>query len=279
MRSQDLRKSRFVFRALPSKLALIGEQAKIAIVAKDFLGARMNSDLMSTIESMNHQADTAAILDIMYGAINRYGFNRFIVSGLPDRGMDVRPFVLLSGWSDEWYERYVSQDYVHFDPVARHCFSTTTPFDWADAPFDADNDRPARRVMEEARDFDMDDGFCVPVHMEGGMQGVVSLVGCTKHLSETDRLELHMLSLYAHGRLRYLNTEASEYAPRRAITQREAEVLKWAACGKTASDIAEITGLSVRTINQHCENAQKRLGTNNRLHTVVEAIRHKLITL
>jgi LuxR family quorum sensing-dependent transcriptional regulator len=234
---------------------------------------------MSTIESIQRQTDSAGILDIIYDTIADYGFERFIVSGLPDRGMDVRPFVLLSGWSDEWYDRYTSLGYVHLDPVARHCFSTTLPFDWSDAPYDHESDLPARRVMEEARDFGMDEGFCVPIHMEGGMQGVVSLVGNTKDLDDKSRLELHMLALYAHGQLRFLNTLRNEPGSRRAITPREAEVLKWAAAGKTASEIAAITGLSERTVNQHCENAQKRLGTNNRLHTVVEAIRHKLIAL
>ena len=240
---------------------------------------QVNADLMSTIEAIQKQSDSAGILDIIYETIGEYGFERFIVSGLPDRGLDVRPFVLLSGWPDEWYERYTSLGYVHLDPVARHCFSTTLPFDWSDAPYDRKADLPARRVMEEAHDFGMDEGFCVPIHMEGGMQGVVSLVGGNKDLSDKDRLELHMLALYAHGQLRYLNTKESAVKSRRAITPREAEVLKWAAVGKTASDIATITGLSERTVNQHCENAQRRLGTNNRLHTVVEAIRHKLIVL
>lgn len=239
----------------------------------------MNADLMSTIEGIQHQTTVNAILDIMNRAIGNYGFERFIVSGLPDPGMDVRPFVLLSGWKDEWYERYTGMGYVHLDPVARHCFSTALPFDWSEAPYDRENDGPARRVMEEARDFGMDEGFCVPVHMEGGMQGVVSLVGNPGHLDERGRFELHMLSLYAHGRLRYLNGPAARPKGRRIITPREAEILKWAAAGKTASEIAEITGLTPRTINQHCENAQKRMGTSNRLHTVVEAIRHKLITL
>ena len=239
----------------------------------------MNADLMSTIEAIQKQTKDTGILDIMYDAIDTYGFERFIISGLPDRGVDVRPFVLLSGWNDEWYERYTSLGYVHLDPVARNCFSTTRPFDWSDAPYDHEDDLPARRVMGEARDFGMDEGFCVPIHMEGGMQGVVSLVGDTSELDDKSRLELHMLALYAHGQLRFLNSSRSNLAPRRAITPREGEVLKWVAAGKTASEIADITGLSQRTVNQHCENAQKRLGTNNRVHTVVEAIRHKLITL
>jgi LuxR family quorum sensing-dependent transcriptional regulator len=239
----------------------------------------VNADLMTTIAAIQHQHESAGILDIMYKAIGGYGFERFIVSGLPDRGMDVRPFVLLSGWAEEWYTRYTELGYVHLDPVARHCFSTTLPFDWSDAPYDREGDLPARRVMEEARAFNMDEGFCVPIHMEGGMQGVVSLVGDTSQLDDKDRLELHMLALYAHGQLRFLNSGRGSNMSRRAITNREGEVLKWVAAGKTASEIASITGLSQRTVNQHCENAQKRLGTNNRVHTVVEAIRHKLISL
>lgn len=234
---------------------------------------------MSTIEAIQQQTQSAGVLEIIYDTIENYGFQRFIISGLPDHGVDVRPFVLLSGWSDEWYERYVSLGYVDVDPVARNCFSATRPFDWSEAPYDREADLPARRVMDEARDFGMAEGFCVPIHMEGRMQGVVSLAGDASQLDAKRRLELHMLALYAHGQLRFLNGRRAEQAPRRTITRREAEVLKWVAAGKTATEIAEITGLSARTVNQHCENAQHRLGTNNRVHTVVEAIRHKLITL
>ncbi|KQN78399.1 LuxR family transcriptional regulator [Devosia sp. Leaf64] len=238
----------------------------------------MNADLMNKIELLQRQEDADGIHKVVSDTIGHYGFERFIISGLPDRGVDVRPFVLLSGWDDEWYKRYTNLGYVHLDPVARNCFATTLPFDWSDAPYDRAGDPQARRVMDEAHDFGMNEGLCVPVHLEGGMQGVVSLVGRTDWLSEQQRLELHMLALYAHGRLRFLNTVQTDRR-RRAISPREAEVLKWVASGKTAADIAEITGLSARTVNQHCENAQRRLGTNNRLHTVVEAIRHKLIAL
>ncbi|GLQ53139.1 LuxR family transcriptional regulator [Devosia nitrariae] len=239
----------------------------------------MNSELMTTIEAVQHQTSGEAIRDILYRAISSYGLDRFIISGLPDRGQDVRPFVLLSGWPDEWYQRYTRLGYVHLDPVARHCFTTTLPFDWSEAGYDPTSDLPAKRVMDEAAEFGMHDGFCIPVHMEGGMQGVVSLVGSTAEVDEHSRLELHMLALYAHGRLRYLNMPGSEQPRRRAITLRESEVLKWAASGKTAGEIAVITGLSERTVNQHCVNAQTKLGTKNRTHTVVEAIRHRLITL
>jgi LuxR family transcriptional regulator, quorum-sensing system regulator BjaR1 len=238
----------------------------------------MHADLMSTIETLQGQDSPEGVHATVLKAIRDYGFEKFIVSGLPDRGMDVRPFVLLSGWDDEWYRRYTGLGYVHADPVARNCFATTIPFDWSSAPYDRRGDAAARRVMDEARDFGMDEGLCIPVHLEGGMQGVVSLVGRTDWLNDKERLDLHVLGLYAHGRLRFLNTFSKKLVPR-IITPREAEVLKWVAAGKTASEIAAITGMSPRTVNQHCENAQHRLGTSNRLHTVVEAIRQKLISL
>lgn len=234
---------------------------------------------MSTIAAIQQQTTSAGIRAIMDKTIVSYGFERFIVSGLPDRGVDVRPFVLLSAWPEAWFERYVSLGYVHFDPVARHCFSTSVPFHWSDVPYDREADLPARRVMDEARDFGLDRGFCVPIHMEGGMHGAVSFVGGPVDLDIQSRMELHMLALYAHGRLRFLNRRNADLMAKRAITAREAEVLKWAASGKTAHEIATITGLTERTVNQHCENAQRRLGTTNRVHTVVEAIRHKLIVL
>ena len=238
----------------------------------------MNADLMTTIAVLQSQDSAQGVHSVVLDTIRNYGFEKFIISGLPDRGVDVRPFVLISGWDDEWYRRYTSLGYVHLDPVARNCFTTTLPFDWSSAPYDREGDLPAARVMDEARDFGMDEGLCVPVHLEGGMQGVVSLVGRTNELTEKERLELHMLALYGHGQLRRLHAVHDQSA-RRAITPREAEVLKWVATGKTASDIADITGLSVRTVNQHCENAQRRLGTSNRLQTVVEAIRYNLISV
>lgn len=236
----------------------------------------MDAEFMNIIDAIQHQQDSRGILAIMHEAISLYGFTGFIISGVPQDDLDVESAILLTGWNPAWYERYISLGYQQYDPVARHCRLTSLPFDWSDAPYDQLNDPMARQVMEEAKSFGMEAGICVPVHIEGTLQGVVSLVGNPEGLTATQRLEIHVLSLYAYGQLRYLNNQAD---PGATLTQREAEVLKWVAAGKTASEIADITGLSARTVNQHCENAQRRLGTSNRVHTVVEAVRRKLIVL
>jgi len=234
---------------------------------------------MASIEALQRQDSTDGVRSVLEGALDRYGFDRFIISGLPDKSKDIRKFVVLSRWDEEWFARYSERDYLKVDPMVRHCFATSLPFDWAAAPYDRENNAAARQMLDEARDFGMTNGICVPLHLENGMQGIFSLVGDPTRLQITERLELQMLSLYTLGQLRFVSTFSAEDTTRRTITPREAEVLKWAAMGKTAGEIAEITGTTVRTVNQHCENAQRRLGTRNRLHTVVEAMRRNLITL
>jgi DNA-binding NarL/FixJ family response regulator len=48
------------------------------------------------------------------------------------------------------------------------------------------------------------------------------------------------------------------------LTQREAEVLVWLAAGKSNRDIAEILGLSSRTIDKYLEQIYAKLGVENR---------------
>ncbi|WEJ33036.1 LuxR family transcriptional regulator [Devosia sp. SD17-2] len=239
----------------------------------------LNSERMASIEALQRQDTAEGVRKVLQKALERYGFHRFVISGLPDSAKDIREYVMLSGWDDEWLGRYTERDYFSVDPLVRHCFTTTLPFDWSSARYDPERDVGTHRMMQDAKEFGMSDGICVPFHMDGGMQAAMSMKGDPKAISPSERLELHMLTVYALGQLRFLNTFSQEGLAQRTITPREAEMLKWAAMGKTAGEIAEITGTSVRTVNQHCENAQRRLGTRNRLQTVVEAMRRNLITL
>jgi len=49
-----------------------------------------------------------------------------------------------------------------------------------------------------------------------------------------------------------------------ALTPRETEVLTWLARGKTNRDIAEILGMSHRTVNKHLEHIFEKLGVETR---------------
>ncbi|MGE8368084.1 response regulator [Cupriavidus sp.] len=66
---------------------------------------------------------------------------------------------------------------------------------------------------------------------------------------------------------------AATSAPPSELTPREAEVMVWVARGKTNRDVAEILGMSPRTVNKHLEHIYEKLGVETRTAAVAAAQR------
>lgn len=93
-------------------------------------------------------------------------------------------------------------------------------------------------------------------------------------------MRLHYLGLTQGGdRLLMLEEERNEHRATRCLTQqlrltrREAEVLNWLCAGKTNRDIAQILGMSPRTVNKHLERIYQKLGIETRASAVAIAMR------
>src|SRR5579871_1058086 len=61
------------------------------------------------------------------------------------------------------------------------------------------------------------------------------------------------------------------------LNDREAETLTWAARGKTSAEIAQIMGLSKRTVDFHIDNAREKLGASTRVEAAIKAATSRLI--
>jgi DNA-binding response OmpR family regulator len=61
------------------------------------------------------------------------------------------------------------------------------------------------------------------------------------------------------------------------LNDREVEVLTWVARGKTSAEIAQIIGLTKRTIDFHIDNARAKLGASTRTEAVIKAASGRLI--
>jgi DNA-binding response OmpR family regulator len=61
------------------------------------------------------------------------------------------------------------------------------------------------------------------------------------------------------------------------LNEREIEVLTWSARGKTSTEIAQILGLTKRTIDFHIDNARTKLGAATRTEAVIKAATGRLI--
>ena len=61
------------------------------------------------------------------------------------------------------------------------------------------------------------------------------------------------------------------------LNDREVEILTWVARGKTSAEIAQIIGLTKRTVDFHIDNARGKLGAATRTEAVIKATTGRLI--
>src|SRR3712207_3235407 len=121
----------------------------------------------------------------MERSFSYFGFENFIMTGLPHPDQRIEGLVLLKKWPLEWYRRYTGKGYDRFDPVIRLCRQTVQPFEWAEASYNPEIDLRAVEVMRGAAEFGMRDGYCLPIHGLNGYEACLSMSG--PHLDLTSR--------------------------------------------------------------------------------------------
>jgi DNA-binding response OmpR family regulator len=113
----------------------------------------------------------------------------------------------------------------------------------------------------------------------GGVDYVVKPVRIAEVLA---RLGTHVRNARAAREAQALMQRASDPHPdaacasrleEAALTPRETEVLAWLAKGKTNRDIADILGMSHRTVNKHLEHIFEKLGVETRAAAAALATR------
>lgn len=230
-------------------------------------------DFISTISA---EPDLDRMLVRLREVAGEFGFDSFLLASVPDPGRPIDGHLMLSGWDVDWLERYVHEDYIQIDPVARHLRTAVDPFAWSEAIGNRPLSAAARRIMDEAASIGMRDGFCIPLWDLDGQRSVLSLATERVELSQGERGVLHLIGMYAQNRARELLGRPP--APRAvSLSPRERECLQWTAAGKTSWEISTILDLSRNTTEDYIAQATRKLGASNRTQAVAEGIRRGLI--
>jgi len=177
----------------------------------------------------------------------------------------------------EWVQRYMDRNYHAINPVVRKILRTkTAAFRWNTLePEGYLNAKRGRRVLQEAKEFGIHDGFVCPiVHTNGDM---VIVTFCGDVLDDDPRLvpSLHLIALYYHRRFKELQGLDKSAVP--LLTPREEKCLTLAARGKTDWEISEILSISESTVRTYIERAKQKFGVATKIQAIVAARRHLLI--
>ncbi|MFE1597958.1 helix-turn-helix transcriptional regulator [Methylobacterium sp. ID0610] len=190
---------------------------------------------------------------------------------------DRRPTVFIGTYPDEWARRYYARNYILHDPAVRGIGERASGFSWSDPGLYAPDDPNARRVLGEAGEFGLREGFTLPLlTLEGDTAGV-SFVGERLDLSPAVRGMLTLVGTYALGQaLLIANGQAEALAE--PLSPRERESLQWAADGKSDWEIGEAMGISEHGAIRHLRAVRRKLGTTSRAHAVALGLRLGIIS-
>jgi DNA-binding CsgD family transcriptional regulator len=209
----------------------------------------------------------------------QYGFDHFNYGARFPTSFVEPTYVFVSGFPDEWWQRYKEQNYVATDPLVVHCAERIVPIAWHDVRVEISPDeRIARRLLGEAREIGLRDGISLPVHARGGESAMLTFSTWMEPPRSTKLIEaslpvLHLLAFHLHEAVRRVAAAQIEAKqPKVILSRREHEALRWAADGKTAWETASIMHVAERTVNWHMDNVRAKLGVATRQQAVARAL-------
>ena len=175
-----------------------------------------------------------------------------------------------SNYPEEWLRRYHEQSYMEIDPTVAHGMRNSAPVVWSDAFF-----ANARQMWEEAQSHGLRHGWAQSRRDPEGTYSMLVLARSETALTESELLRLmpqmQWLVHASHEAMKFCGQTVNPEPRPVDLSDREIDVLRWTAEGKTSADVAEILNISERTVNFHINSVVAKLGACNKTSAAVRA--------
>jgi len=180
----------------------------------------------------------------------------------------------LSTYPPEWLARYGECNYVDIDPTVAHGMRSSEPVVWSDEFFAA-----TPELWREAQAHGIRHGWAISKRDADGSFSMLVLARSEPPITQAElqasEWRMRQLAEMSHVAMKAHMAEDLPADP--MLSGREIEVLRWTADGKTASEIADILGISERTVNFHINQSVTKLGANNKVNAAVRAAMRGLL--
>ena len=238
-----------------------------------------SANILKTIRRIDQFESEDEILSNFKAFIEGYGFHKFLISQLVNPlSSQKHRSMQHADWPEDILQNRFDEGAVLNDPIVIYGMRSRTPFTWEQA-FDF-----ARRygdgMMEQARDFKMNEGFMFPMRRPGSIDGGISIAAEKMDLSERHISELQLVCMHCYYRLEELHLKkigAEMLDADIQLPPRERDVLQYAAMGKTFWEMSVIMGISEAAAKDAMVRARGRLNCVNTPHAISRAISLELI--
>jgi LuxR family quorum-sensing system transcriptional regulator CciR len=226
---------------------------------------------VADVSSAGTQAELRTILAEITSEI---GFAHFALSHHVDLRNSNEPAIRIHNYPDEW-ERYYDRKQLHrSDPVHRACQMTAVGFAWSQLPRMIPLTRMDRAVLDAAARQGLGNGFTVPAHVPGEVNGSCSFATARAKPFNSEQLAVaQLVGAFAFEAARGLvKRDHQKLVDPARFSDRERDCLIWVARGKSDSDIATILGISRETVHQYVKQARANYDAVSRSQLVAHAL-------
>lgn len=229
----------------------------------------------------NGARDNNSLREVLFELSELFGLKHttYFGSNIPsDTGIEN---VLITTYDQRWIDYYFSNHYEDIDPVLPYGNRSLLPLQWSDIP---KKQNSVSEFFSASQDFGVGrQGVTIAVR---GLSADSALISYNKDSAKAEweqfcdvaLPDLTYLAFLLHEQVLANRSELTA-TPRKRLTSREAETLRWAARGKTAWETAKILNLSEKTVSFYLSNACAKLSVASKTQAVATAVSQRLILI
>ena len=170
-------------------------------------------------------------------------------------------------------ERFQARRLYASDPIHRASHRTNIGFAWSAVQSLITLSAADRSILAEAHDAGLGDGFTVPAHIPGEVNGSCSFAMGSDDVLDQRQLPLvQLIGSFAFEAARRLSRQTQAPCEGPSLTERQAECVALVARGKTDWEISQILGIGQETVIQHVKDARDRYGVTKRTLLAIRAL-------
>jgi len=238
------------------------------------------------IEDFIHETNVASSHDEVFSlyrkAIENFGYDSSIYTFITDHpnvnqkaGHGVK-----NNYPEDWMKHYFEKGYSKIDPVVANALKGTPIFTWdklVSLPYIT---KEQKKILNEAEDSGLRNGIGIPLYSPKGEIAGVGLASTSSEKYNPDRdilCKLKILTEQFHSVYCSLSAIKNDYENEVKLSNREIEIMKWWAVGKTADEISTILGCTKSNVKFHISNIYNKLEANTKIYALSKAVRLGII--
>lgn len=212
-------------------------------------------------------------LEAVAGRFRFTGFS--VVSLSASEPASLRRAIVASNWTPAFIDAFEALQPFRNSPLFTRLKTSTAPLIWSLDGLPESRAEPdgARALFAEAG---YQSGVVLPVHSPEGERAAITFEGPRGVVTRSELGELLLEAMLAYDLFCRMRGEPRGESAR--LSEREVQVLTWAANGKTSVEIATILSLSDHTVNSYLNSAMRKLDCVNRTQLVAKALRLRIIS-